>query len=58
MAIENEPSFRESVDIMYNRAVELLDIPVGLKKQIQLCHLFKASWRQYLQNDISKKGLL
>ena len=38
MAIKNEPSFRESVDIMYNRAVDLLDIPVGLKKQIQLCN--------------------
>ena len=38
MAVGNEPSFRESVDIMYNRAVELLDIPVGLKKQIQLCN--------------------
>ena len=38
MAVGNEPSFRESVDIMYNRAVELLDIPVDLKKQIQLCN--------------------
>ena len=38
MAIGNETSFRESVDIMYNRAVDLLDIPIGLKKKIQLCN--------------------
>ena len=28
----NEPSFRESVEIMYNRAVQLMDLPDGLKK--------------------------
>lgn len=29
----NEPSFRESVKIMYNRAVQLMDLPDGLKEK-------------------------
>jgi len=29
----NEPSFRESVEIMYNRAVQLMDLPDGLKEK-------------------------
>ena len=31
----NEPSFRESVEIMYNRAVQLMDLPDGLKEKIR-----------------------
>ena len=33
----NEPSFRESVEIMYNRAVKLMDLPDGLKEKIRVC---------------------
>ena len=33
-----EPSFRESVDIMYNRAVECIELPPGLKEQIRTCN--------------------
>ena len=28
-----EPSFRESVDLMFNRAVALLDLPPGLEEK-------------------------
>ena len=38
MSTAKEPSFRESVDIMYNRAVDLIDLSVGLKEQIKLCN--------------------
>lgn len=34
----NEPSFRESVDIMFNRAVALLDLPPGLEEKIRVCN--------------------
>ena len=34
----NEPSFRESVDIMFNRAVEMMDLPPGLKEKIRVCN--------------------
>ena len=33
-----EPSFRESVDIMYNRAVDLIELPTGLKEKIRVCN--------------------
>ena len=33
-----EPSFRESVDIMYNRAVDLIELPLGLKEKIRVCN--------------------
>ncbi len=33
-----EPSFRESVDIMFNRAVKLLDLPAGLEEKIRVCN--------------------
>ena len=33
-----EPSFRESVDIMYNRAVDLIELPPGLKEKIRVCN--------------------
>ncbi|KIC47972.1 Glu/Leu/Phe/Val dehydrogenase [Tateyamaria sp. ANG-S1] len=35
---ENEPSFRESVDIMFNRAVALMDLPPGLEEKIRVCN--------------------
>ena len=34
----NEPSFRQSVEIMYNRAVQLMDLPDGLKEKIRVCN--------------------
>ncbi len=33
-----EPSFRESVDIMFNRAVALMDLPAGLEEKIRVCN--------------------
>ena len=38
MSPKNEPSFRESVDIMFTRAVKLMDLPPGLEQQIRLCN--------------------
>ena len=38
MSPKNEPSFRESVDLMFNRAVKLIDLPPGLGQQIRLCN--------------------
>ena len=35
---QNEPTFRESVDIMYNRAVALMDLPPGLEEKIRVCN--------------------
>jgi len=34
----NEPSFRESVDMMFNRAVALMDLPDGLEEKIRVCN--------------------
>ena len=34
----SEPSFRDSVDIMFNRAVALLDLPPGLSEKIRVCN--------------------
>ena len=34
----NDPSFRESVEVMYNRAVQLMDLPDGLKEKIRVCN--------------------
>ncbi|MCG6883106.1 MAG: glutamate dehydrogenase, partial [Silicimonas sp.] len=33
-----EPSFRESVDLMFNRAVRLMDLPPGLEDKIRVCN--------------------
>ncbi|MEM6387221.1 MAG: Glu/Leu/Phe/Val dehydrogenase [Pseudomonadota bacterium] len=33
-----EPSFRESVDLMFNRAVRLLELPPGLEDKIRVCN--------------------
>ncbi len=38
MAEIKEPSFRESVDLMYNRAVALMDLPPGLEEKIRVCN--------------------
>ena len=34
----NEPSFRESVDQMFNRAVSLMDLSPGLEEKIRVCN--------------------
>ncbi|MGR3676372.1 MAG: Glu/Leu/Phe/Val family dehydrogenase [Paracoccaceae bacterium] len=34
----NEPSFRESVDLMFNRAVGLMDLSPGLEEKIRVCN--------------------
>ncbi len=33
-----EPSFRESVDLMFNRAVKLMDLSPGLQEKIRICN--------------------
>ena len=38
MLNSQEPSFRESVDIMFNRAVETIDLPPGIKEKIRVCN--------------------
>lgn len=37
-APHNEPSFRESVDIMFNRAMALMDLRPGLAEKIRVCN--------------------
>ncbi len=36
--IAKEPSFRESVDLMFNRAVKLMELPPGLEDKIRVCN--------------------
>ena len=36
--ISNEPTFRESVDLMFSRAVALMDLPPGLEEKIRVCN--------------------
>jgi glutamate dehydrogenase (NAD(P)+) len=38
MSQRNEPTFRESVDLMFNRAVALMDLPPGLEEKIRVCN--------------------
>ncbi len=38
MTAKKEPSFRESVDMMFSRAVALLDLPPGLEEKIRVCN--------------------
>ena len=38
MTVKAEPSFRESVDLMFNRAVALMDLPPGLEEKIRVCN--------------------
>ncbi|MFN3972163.1 MAG: Glu/Leu/Phe/Val family dehydrogenase [Gemmobacter sp.] len=37
-AASGEPSFRESVDLMFNRAVRLMDLGPGLEQKIRVCN--------------------
>ena len=38
MSLTNEPSFRESVELMFNRAVSLMNLPSGLEEKIRVCN--------------------
>jgi len=38
MSVHGEPSFRESVDLMFNRAAKLLDLAPGLEEKIRVCN--------------------
>ena len=38
MLRDGEPSFRESVDLMFNRAVRLMDLSPGLEQKIRVCN--------------------
>jgi glutamate dehydrogenase (NAD(P)+) len=38
MQRDGEPTFRESVDLMFNRAVQLMDLGPGLEKKIKVCN--------------------
>ncbi|MSU89745.1 glutamate dehydrogenase [Rhodobacteraceae bacterium 2CG4] len=38
MQLAKEPSFRQSVDIMFNRAASLVELPPGLKEKIRVCN--------------------
>jgi glutamate dehydrogenase (NAD(P)+) len=38
MTTRQEPTFRESVDLMFNRAVALMDLPPGLEEKIRVCN--------------------
>ena len=34
----HELDFRESVDLMFNRAVSLIELPEGLEEKIRVCN--------------------
>ena len=38
MSAAGEPTFRQSVDILYNRAVAVMDLPPGLEQKIRVCN--------------------
>jgi glutamate dehydrogenase (NAD(P)+) len=38
MAAKKEPSFRDSVDMMFSRAVAIMDLPPGLEEKIRVCN--------------------
>ncbi|NNK79736.1 MAG: Glu/Leu/Phe/Val dehydrogenase, partial [Litoreibacter sp.] len=38
MSIAKEPTFRESVDMMFSRAVRLMELPPGLEQKIRVCN--------------------
>ncbi len=38
MERKGEPTFRESVDLMFNRAVKLMDLSPGLEQKIRVCN--------------------
>jgi glutamate dehydrogenase (NAD(P)+) len=38
MQVSGEPSFRDSVDLMFNRAAKLMDLSPGLERKIKVCN--------------------
>ena len=53
MKPHQEPSFRESVEIMFNRAVELTDLSPGLCEKIRVCNsTYKVRFGVKLRGDI------
>jgi glutamate dehydrogenase (NAD(P)+) len=38
MSSSNEPSFRDSVELMFSRAVKLTELPKGLEEKIRVCN--------------------
>ena len=38
MNFAGEPSFRDSVDLMFNRATALMDLSPGLEQKIKVCN--------------------
>ncbi|WP_126974673.1 Glu/Leu/Phe/Val family dehydrogenase [Frigidibacter oleivorans] len=38
MSVAGEPSFRQSVDLMFNRAVQVMDLSPGLQEKIRVCN--------------------
>ncbi len=38
MSVQGEPSFRQSVDLMFNRAAALMDLAPGLEEKIRVCN--------------------
>jgi len=38
MTVRHEPGFRESVDLMFNRAAALMKLPPGLEEKIRVCN--------------------
>jgi len=53
MSPKNEPTFRESTEIMFNRAVEMMDLSPGLVEKIRVCNAtYKVSFGVRLRGDI------
>ena len=53
MLNSQEPSFRESVDIMFNRAVETIDLPPGMKEKIRVCNaVYTVSFGVRLRGEV------
>lgn len=44
MSVVNELSFRESVDLMFNCVVGLLDLLSGLEEKIRVCNVIYIVW--------------
>lgn len=53
MSPKNEPTFRESTEIMFNRAVRMMDLSPGLVEKIRICNAtYKVSFGVRLRGDI------
>ena len=53
MSRNAEPSFRQSVDLMFNKAVKLLNLPQGLEEKIRICNsTYKVNFGVKLRGQI------